>query len=56
MCRPAATMCANSRQRTATSTAEPKNPNQNGAVIPNARASSPPIGVPMTIPPMIAIR
>jgi hypothetical protein len=28
----------------------------NGAVIPNWRASRPPIGVPITIPPMIAIR
>ena len=28
----------------------PTNPNQNGAVIPNWRASSPPIGVPTTIP------
>ena len=27
-------------------------PNQNGAVMPNARASSPPIGVPITMPPI----
>ena len=32
------------------------NPNQNGAVMPNCRASSPPIGVPTTMPPMIATR
>ena len=30
--------------------ADPKNPNQNGAVMPNSRASRPPIGVPMTMP------
>ena len=39
-----------------TSSAEPTNPNQNGAVIPNARASRPPSGVPMTSPPTMATR
>ena len=40
----------------ATRIAEPTNPNQNGAVMPNCRASSPPIGVPMTMPPTMASR
>src|SRR5258707_12596467 len=51
---PEAPMWGNWRHRIATSNAEPTNPNQNGAVIPNCRASRPPIGVPMTIPPKIA--
>ncbi len=33
---PASTMWSNSRHRSATRIAEPKNPNQNGAVMPNA--------------------
>ena len=37
-------MLSNRRHRTATSSAEPKKPNQNGAVIPYALASRPPIG------------
>jgi len=45
------TMLSNWRHRTTTRIADPMNPNQNGAVIPNSRASSPPIGVPTTIPP-----
>ena len=49
-------MRSNWRHRTATSIAEPKNPNQNGAVIPYALASRPPSGVPMTRPPTIATR
>ena len=46
------TMCSNSRHRITTSSAEPAKPNQNGAVMPNVRASRPPIGVPTTIPPI----
>ena len=43
---PAWTILSNWRHRTATSIADPTNPNQNGAVIPNWRASRPPIGRP----------
>ena len=50
------TMCSNWRQRATTRNADPANANQNGAVIPNVLASRPPIGVPITIPPMIATR
>ena len=49
-------MRSNWRHRTATRIAEPKNPNQNGAVIPYAVARRPPSGVPMTSPPTIATR
>ena len=47
---PALTIFANWRHRITTRSAEPTNPNQNGAVIPNSRASRPPIGVPMAMP------
>jgi hypothetical protein len=50
------TMFSNWRHRATTRNAEPANANQNGAVIPNCFARRPPIGVPITIPPMIATR
>jgi hypothetical protein len=50
------TMCSNWRHRSTTRSAEPAKANQNGAVIPNVFARRPPIGVPITIPPMIATR
>jgi len=43
-------MWENWRHSRTTNSADPRNPNQNGAVIPNLVASPPPIGVPITIP------
>lgn len=53
---PATSILANSRHRIVTRSADPANANQNGAAIPNDRARRPPIGVPITMPPMIATR
>ena len=53
---PAWTMRSNRRHRIATRSADPKKPNQKGAVIPSVWASRPPIGAPMTRPPTIATR
>lgn len=43
-------MWSSRRQTTARMTAEPANPNQNGAVVPHVPAITPPIAAPATRP------